>query len=158
MSQLKSAVISGKMSTQASFIMGNKSVFQPTGHAATTPVYLDETLRIQTANGVVNPPLASKISYNLPKNSTLVYKGWHEFTLAPGTTQIAAGPVMSVANLYPAVPSTWVPPVAGVWGPGSLWPQAEYVVSSFICELQACILGQDRKRILPHVDNVFAGD
>lgn len=165
MSQLKSAVISAKASTMSSFIMGNKSVFQPTGHAATSPVYLDETLRIQTANGVTTPVLGSKISYNLPKNSTLIYKSWHEFRLSGAATRIgaagAANPIMRGStvtvpvdaspqqNLYDG--TAWVAPIAGVYAAGTRWPQAEYVknVGDLIVRNHTIIYGNTQLQYIP---------
>jgi len=106
-----SFAISAQQSQIASAILGSKSVYNPTGSQALTPTARDETVYIFPANGVVTFGTAAagwvagtKITYALPKNTTLIGKIWHEVTLSAGISN--PNYIPAVAADYNATPQT----------------------------------------------------
>ncbi len=105
------ALISAKASQLAQALLGTTSIYANRGGCATTPTFEDYNVVIFQANGVTNPAVGSKLSFNLPKNSTLIGNAWIEIQLSPGTT---------INGATTAVPFTF--------GVGTAnRPQAEYV-------------------------------
>ncbi len=93
------------------------SLYLPRGYTAITPTHQDDSLRLVPANGVVTPALRSRVTFNLPKVSTLIGKCWVETVFAAGTdnTTQLAGVGLGFNNNNPVI--------YGAAGPGVLTNQ-----------------------------------
>lgn len=88
-----SAILGAKMSQLSRAITGDKSLFAQNGWMASTPTFRDDYVKLLPANGIVTPPInGSTLSFNLPKNSTLIGRCWIEITLSAGTDNANPGP------------------------------------------------------------------
>lgn len=113
MSLIGASILAAKHSNLAQVIISkSNSLYNPTGYSAITPTFQDDSLRITPANGVTTPQWRNKVTYNLPKVSTLIGKCWVEIVIAAGsdsTTQ-AAGAGLGFNNAAPIVYGAVAPP------------------------------------------------
>jgi hypothetical protein len=86
MSYTGPAVLAAKHSNLAqALISRSNSLYLHKGYQALSPTFQDETVVIAPANGVTTPAFQTRVSFNLPKVSTLIGKMWIETTLSAGT-------------------------------------------------------------------------
>ncbi len=85
-----------------SALIGNKSVYQPRGWQAATPVAIDDTVYITPSSQSQSPAFGSTIVFDLPKNSTLIGKCYIAIRIAPAQFNASASPAPAVAGAQAA--------------------------------------------------------
>lgn len=95
-SNLGAAVLGLFNSQLGPAIIGSTSLNMPAGYTATTPMYEDYTVAILSSNNQTNPQFGNTITFNLPKNSTMIGRAVVELTIGPAQTNVAFDPALPI--------------------------------------------------------------
>ena len=144
------AYMAAKYSQLAGALLGNKSIWHPTGNQALTPAYIDDTVSIPQSNGVQTPLFGSKLQFNLPKTAGLVGKAFIEITLTAGRDNSLQNPAVTDGFANSFDPNLAYNS-AGAFPAGTNMPLCEYVknVGDLIVDQHQLVYGNANLQQFP---------